>query len=65
MKQAIVAASELDTRLVMRPVAQHRNVFSNNPAVERLLEKEKALGDKIEFDDIMEEVAGGLSQGHA
>jgi nitronate monooxygenase len=57
VKQAIVAASELDTRLVMRPLRNTERVL-NNPAVERLLEKEKALGDKIEFDDIMEEVAG-------
>jgi NADH:quinone reductase (non-electrogenic) len=57
VKQAILAASELDTRLVMRPLRNTERVL-NNAAVERLLEKEKALGDKLEFDDIMEEVAG-------
>jgi nitronate monooxygenase len=30
----------------------------NNAAVERLIEKEKALGDKLQFKDIVEEVAG-------
>ncbi len=57
VKEAIVAASELDTRLVMRPLRNTERVLSN-AAVERLLEKEKALGDKIKFEDIIEEVAG-------
>ena len=57
VKQAIVAASELDTRLVMRPLRNTERVL-NNAAVERLLEKEKALGDKLRFEDIIEEVAG-------
>ena len=43
VKQALVAASELDTRLVMRPLRNTERVL-NNAAVERLLEKEKALG---------------------
>ena len=30
----------------------------NNLAVERLLEKEKALGTDLKFEDIIEEVAG-------
>ncbi|MDG2449703.1 MAG: hypothetical protein P8M34_08690, partial [Saprospiraceae bacterium] len=30
----------------------------NNDAVERLIEKEKALGKDIKFEDIIEEVAG-------
>ena len=30
----------------------------NNAAVERLLEKEKALGDALKIDDIIDEVAG-------
>jgi NAD(P)H-dependent flavin oxidoreductase YrpB (nitropropane dioxygenase family) len=57
VKQAIVAASELDTRLVMRPLRNTERVL-NNPAVERLLEKEAALGAKLKFEDIVEEVAG-------
>lgn len=57
VKAAIVTASELDTRLVMRPLRNTERVLSND-AVERLLEKEKALGDQLKFDDIIEEVAG-------
>ena len=57
VKQAIVAASELDTRLIMRPLRNTERVLSN-AAVERLLEKERELGDKIKFEDIIEEVAG-------
>lgn len=57
VKDAIVAASELDTRLVMRPLRNTERVL-NNEAVERLLEKEKALGADLKFEDIIEEVAG-------
>lgn len=57
VKQAIVAASELDTRLVMRPLRNTERVLTND-AVERLLQKEKDLGDKLKFEDIIEEVAG-------
>ena len=57
VKQAIVAASELDTRLVMRPLRNTERVLTN-PAVERLLEKEKRLGDDLKFEDIIDEVAG-------
>lgn len=57
VKQAILAASELDTRLVMRPLRNTERVL-NNAGVERLLEKEKALGANIKFEDIVPEVAG-------
>ncbi len=57
VKQAILKATELDTRLVMRPLRNTERVL-NNPAVERLLEKEKTLGKDIKFEDIIEEVAG-------
>jgi nitronate monooxygenase len=57
VKEAIVAASELDTRLVMRPLRNTERVL-RNAAVDRLLEKEKALGPALKFDDIMDEVAG-------
>ena len=57
VKKAIVAASELDTRLVMRPLRNTERVMTND-AVERLLEKEKALGDDLKFEDIIAEVAG-------
>lgn len=57
VKAAILAASELDTRLVMRPLRNTERVL-NNSAVERLLKKEKALGADIKIDDILPEVAG-------
>ena len=57
VKEALVGASELDTRLVMRPIRNTERVL-NNLAVERLLEKEKRLGPDIKFEDIAEEVAG-------
>jgi len=57
VKDAIVEASELDTRLVMRPLRNTERVL-NNPAVERLLEKEAKLGADLKFEDIIEEVAG-------
>jgi len=57
VKQAIVAASELDTRLVMRPLRNTERVL-NNAAVKRLLEKEAALGPNLKIDDIVDEVAG-------
>ncbi len=57
VKQAIMAASELDTRLVMRSLKNTERVLSN-AAVTRLMEKEATLGKNIKFEDIMEEVAG-------
>ncbi len=57
VKQAILAASELDTRLVMRPLRNTERVLKN-AAVERLLEKEATLGKNLQFEDIIEEVAG-------
>jgi nitronate monooxygenase len=57
VKAAIVAASERDTRLVMRPLRNTERVL-NNPAVERLMAKEAQLGKSIRFEDIMGEVTG-------
>ena len=57
VKQAIVAASELDTRLVMRPLRNTERVLTND-AVERLLVKERERGADLTFEDIREEVAG-------
>ena len=57
VKQAILAATELDTRLVMRPLRNTERVL-RNAAVDRLLAKEKALGAGITFADIAPEVAG-------
>ena len=57
VKDALVAASELDTTLIMRPLRNTERVLKN-AAVERIIEKEKELGDKIQINDIMGEVAG-------
>jgi NAD(P)H-dependent flavin oxidoreductase YrpB (nitropropane dioxygenase family) len=57
VKRAIVAATELDTRLVMRPLGNTERVMRNT-AVDRLLEKERALGDALTIEDIIDEVAG-------
>ena len=57
VKEAIVNASELDTRLIMRSLTNTERVL-NNPAVESLMAKEKALGDELTFEDIVDEVAG-------
>lgn len=57
VKRAIVAATELDTRLIMRPLRNTERVLSN-AAVERLLEKERELGEQLRFEDILPEVAG-------
>ena len=57
VKQAIVAASELDTRLIMRSLRNTERVLIN-AGVERLIAKEKALGAAIRFEDIIPEVAG-------
>ena len=57
VKQAILNATELDTRLVMRPLRNTERVL-NNPATESLLAKEKKFGDKLTIEDILDEKAG-------
>jgi nitronate monooxygenase len=57
VKAALVAASELDTRLVMRALRNTERVLKND-GVERLIEKEKALGASLTFADVAPEVAG-------
>jgi NADH:quinone reductase (non-electrogenic) len=57
VKQALVAASELDTRLIMRSLRNTERVLANQ-AVERLMEKERTLGANLKFEDIVTEVAG-------
>jgi len=57
VKDALVAASELDTTLIMRPLRNTERVLKN-AAVERIQQKEKDLGDNIQINDIMDEVAG-------
>lgn len=57
VKDAIVAASELDTRLIMRPLRNTERVLTNE-AVERVLTVEREKGADVQFEDIAEEVAG-------
>jgi len=57
VKAAIVAASERDTRLVMRPLRNTERVLTNE-AVEKLLEIEKEKGADLKFEDIADQVAG-------
>lgn len=57
VKQALVEASELDTRLIMRGLRNTERVL-NNAGVERLIQKEQDLGADLKFEDILPEVAG-------
>ena len=57
VKDALVAASELDTTLIMRSLRNTERVLKND-AVTSIQEKEKALGDDIKIEDILDEVAG-------
>ena len=57
VKQAIVAASERDTRLIMRSLRNTERVL-NNAGVDRLMEIEKAKGADLKIDDIIDQVAG-------
>jgi nitronate monooxygenase len=57
VKQALVDASELDTRLIMRGLRNTERVLVN-AGVERLLEKERSLGADLKLQDIIPEVAG-------
>jgi NADH:quinone reductase (non-electrogenic) len=57
VKDAIVVATELDTRLVMRSLRNTERVLRNS-AVDRLIEIEKEKGANLKIDDIMEQVAG-------
>ena len=56
VKMAIVAASELDTRLVMRPLRNTERVLKN-AGVERLLEIEREKGTNMQISDIHDQVA--------
>ena len=57
VKKAIVAATELDTRLVMRPLRNTERVLKN-ASVDRLLQIERDKGPSLEFSDIHDQVAG-------
>jgi nitronate monooxygenase len=57
VKNALVAATELDTRLIMRSLRNTERVLKN-ANVDRLLEIERDKGDKLTIDDIHDQVAG-------
>ncbi len=57
VKQALLAASETDTRLIMRSLRNTERVL-NNANVTRILEIERAKGDSLTIDDIHDQVAG-------
>ena len=57
VKNALVAASELDTKLIMRALRNTERVLKN-AAVDKLLEVEREKGAKLQIADIHEEVAG-------
>lgn len=57
VKQALVAASELDTRLIMRSLKNTERVI-NNSGVARILEIEREKGADLTIGDIYDQVAG-------
>jgi NADH:quinone reductase (non-electrogenic) len=57
VKQAILQASELDTRLIMRPIRNTERVLKN-AGVDKLLEIEQERGAKTTIQDIHDLVAG-------
>jgi NADH:quinone reductase (non-electrogenic) len=57
VKNALVAATELDTRLIMRSLRNTERVLKN-ANVDRLIEIEREKGDKLKIDDIHDQVAG-------
>lgn len=59
VKDAIVKATELDTRLVMRGLRNTERVL-NNTAVEKLEVIESEKGKDVKFEDIAPYVAGGV-----
>ena len=57
VKDSIVNASELDTRLIMRALRNTERVM-NNAAVEELVALESAKGTDLDFKDIIQYVGG-------
>ena len=57
MKQALVEADELQTRLIMRPLRNTERVL-NNAATEQVLEIERQKGSDLSIEDIRHLVAG-------
>lgn len=61
VKQALVDADELQTRLIMRPLRNTERVLSN-AATEKILEIEREKGGDVEIEDIRHLVAGSGSR---
>jgi NAD(P)H-dependent flavin oxidoreductase YrpB (nitropropane dioxygenase family) len=57
VKQALLNATELDTRLIMRPLRNTERVL-NNAGVAKILEMEAAKGKDVKFEDIIAQVGG-------
>jgi NADH:quinone reductase (non-electrogenic) len=57
VKNRLLEMTELDTRIILRPLRNTERVMAN-PAVARILEKENRLGSTITFADIAPETAG-------
>jgi nitronate monooxygenase len=57
VKKALVAATELDTRLIMRALRNTERVL-RNANVDRLLEIEREKGSNLKIEDIIDQVAG-------
>jgi NAD(P)H-dependent flavin oxidoreductase YrpB (nitropropane dioxygenase family) len=57
VKRALVKASELDTRLIMRAIRNTERVLKN-AGVEHLLEIEREKGRSLKIEDIHDQVAG-------
>jgi NADH:quinone reductase (non-electrogenic) len=57
VKKALVEATELDTRLVMRALRNTERVLKNR-AVDQLLEVEREKGGNLKIEDIHDQVAG-------
>lgn len=57
VKNALVAATELDTRLIMRALRNTERVLKN-ANVDRLIEIEREKGAKLTIEDIHDQVAG-------
>ncbi|MGB7738630.1 MAG: nitronate monooxygenase family protein, partial [Steroidobacteraceae bacterium] len=61
VKQALVRATELDTRLIMRPLRNTERVLRNS-AVDKVVEIERQKGAATTIDDIREYVAGAYTK---
>jgi nitronate monooxygenase len=57
VKQAILRATELDTRLIMRGLRNTERVL-RNAAVDEVIAIERARGDALRIEDLREKVAG-------